>query len=167
MSGIRLGQRRGISVPILRRVPGRPRQHELVRLTTRLVVAQAGVAAAVGLLFSRRQAWTIAMTLVLVAALCFLAAVARTGTPAARNVVLSFEVFLVVIGLYRFFFARYVGGTLFAIVITAILMHPSVARAYGFLPRRDRAGAEAAPGDGRGALAGPGAVTCSDQGADR
>ena len=167
MSRTRLGQRIGRGVPAGLRVPGSPRSHELVRLTTRLVVAQAGVAVAIGLPFSRRQAPTIAMTLILVAALCLLAAVARTGTPAARNAVLFFEVFLIAIGLYRFFFsARYLGGLVFAIVITGVLLHPDVARAYGSLPRQHETGAEAVPGDGGGTLGGAETVTCSDHGGD-
>ena len=162
MSGTRLGERIGRSASGRLRVPGRPVSHELVRLTTRLVMAQAGVAAAVGLPFSRRQAWTIAMTLTLVAALCLLAAAARTGTPTARNVVLLFEVFVVVIGLYRFFSARYMGGTLFAIVISAVLLHPAVARAYGAFPRRH--GTEPLPGDGGGTLGSAETVTCAEPG---
>lgn len=146
------------------RVPAPARTHELVRLTTRLVVAQAGVAAAVGLPFSRRNASTIAMTLTLFAAVCLLAAVARAGTPTARNVLLFFEFFIAAIGLYRFFSARYLGGTLFAIVIMGLLLHPDVARAYGCLPRRHGTGPEPVPGDGGGTLGGAGTVTFGDHG---
>lgn len=167
MSRTRLGERIGRSVPAGLLVPSRPGSHELVRLTTRLVAAQAGVALVVGLPFSRRQASTIAMTLTVAAALCLLAAVARTGLPTARNVVLFFEVFIAGIGLYRFFFARYLGGTLFAIVITGVLLHPAVARAYGSLPRRHGTGAEAVRGDGGGTLGGAGTVPCSDHGGER
>ena len=167
MTGTRLGERLGRTVPAGLRVPAAPGSHELVRLTTRLVVAQAGVAAAVGLPFSRRQAWTIATTLTLVAALLVLAAVARSGTPAARNVVLLFEVFIVAIGLYRFLSARYLGGLLFGIVISGVLLHPAVARAYGALPRRDRTAAGSVPGDGSGTIAGAGTLTCGDHGAER
>ena len=162
MSGTRLGERIGRSAPVRLRVPGRPGSHELVRLTTRLVMAQAGVAAVVGLPFSRRQVWTIAMTLTLVAALCLLAAAARTGTATGRNVVLLFEVFIAAIGLYRFFSARYLGGTLFAIVISAVLLHPAVARAYGVVTRRQ--GTEPVPGDGGGTLGSAEAVTFAEPG---
>ncbi len=161
MSGTRLGQRLARSVPAGLRGTAPPGSHELVRMTTRLVVAQAAIAAAVGLPFSRRHVSTIAMTLTLVAALCLLAAVARAGTPTARNVVLFFEVFIVVIGLYRFFFARYLGGTLFAIIITAVLLHPAVARAYGALPRRRGSGTETIRSDGAGTL------TYGDHGGER
>lgn len=166
MNGTGLGQRLGRGVPARLRVPAPVGSHELVRLTTRLVVAQAGVSAAVGLPFSRRNASTIAMTLTLFAAACLLAAVARAGTPTARNVVMFFEVFILAIGLYQFFSARYLGGTLFAIVITAVLLHPDVARAYGCLPRRHGTGPEAVPSEGGGTL-GASAVTFGDHGGER
>jgi hypothetical protein len=174
VSGTRLGQRIGRSVPTgLRvpgprplRVPGNPGSHELVRMTTRMVLAQAAVAVLVGLPFSRRQVWTIAMSLTLAAALLLLAAVARTGTPAARNVVLFFEVFIAAMGLYEFFTARYLGGTLFAIVVSAILLHPAVGRAYGSVSGQP-ATTEALPTDGGATLGSAGTVTCGDPGVDR
>lgn len=116
-----------------RRWPSRP-AGDHVRLVTRLLVAQAAVAAAVGLLFSRRATPVVATTLIFVAAICLLAAFAHTGTPAARTVVLGFELAVIVFGLYRFFFERYLGGTIFAIVITAVLLHPAAARAFGAEP---------------------------------
>jgi hypothetical protein len=176
VSRTRLGRRIGRSVPAGLRVPGGPGSHELVRLTTRLVIAQAAAAAAIGLPFSRRQVPTVAMTLIVVAALCLLAAIARTGLPTARNVLLFFEVFIAAIGLYRFAFARYLGGTLFAIVITGVLLHPAVARAYDSLPKRRASSAEAVPDDGGaldggalggGALGGTGTVPCGDHGGER
>jgi hypothetical protein len=116
-----------------RRWPPRPgREH--VRFVTRLLVAQAGVVAAVSLPFSRRSTPVIVTTLMFVAALCILAVLAQTGTPAARTAVLGFELAVIVFGLYRFFFERYLGGTIFAIVLTAVLLHPAVARAYGAEP---------------------------------
>lgn len=114
-----------------RRVPVPEAARDHVRLVARLVMVQAGVAAAVNLPFSRRNTPVIVTTLMLVAALCLLVATAYTGTHAARTAVLSVEVALVVFGLYRFFSYRYVGGTVFAIVVTAVLLHPAVARAYG------------------------------------
>jgi hypothetical protein len=113
--------------------PRRPaRDH--VRLATRLIVAQAAIVAAVSLPFSRRSTSVVVTTLMLVAALCLLAALAHAGTPAARTVVLGFELAMTVYGLYRFFFERYLGGTIFAIVITAVLLHPAAARAFGAEP---------------------------------
>ena len=123
---------RGSRRRIPSRVAGSAREH--IRLITRLLLAQAGAAAAVSLLFSRRSTSVIVTTLMLVAALCVLAALAHTGTPVARTVVLGIETALIVFGLYRFLFERYLGGTLFAIVIAAALLHPAVVRAYGALP---------------------------------
>jgi hypothetical protein len=37
-------------------------------------------------------------------------------------------------GVSRFVFARYVGGTLFAVVVAGTLLHPAVARAYSAVP---------------------------------
>jgi hypothetical protein len=118
--------------------PGPPRQpapgtapaHPLVRLVTRLVIAQAVAAAAVGLLFSRRHVAAILFTLGLVAALCLLAIIARSGSRAAWLAVLGFESALFIGGLARFIVARYVGGTLFALVIAGTVLHPAVARAF-------------------------------------
>jgi len=62
--------------------PGRPRR-ELIRLVTRLVVAQTVAAAAIGLPFSRRHLPSILITLALVVALAGLALLVRSGTRAA------------------------------------------------------------------------------------
>jgi hypothetical protein len=107
-----------------------------VRLVTRLVVAQAAMAAAVGLLFSRRHLPSILITLGLVASLCLLALVVRSGTRAAWAVAVSAETAFFVYGVSRFVAARYVGGTLFAIVVVGALLHPAVARAYSAAPGR-------------------------------
>jgi len=114
------------------RRPGR----EHVRFVTRLLVAQAGIVTAVSLPFGRRSTTVIVTTVMLVAALFILAVLANTGTPAARTAVLSFELAVIVFGLYRFFFERYLGGTIFAIVLTAVLLHPAVACAFGAEPAR-------------------------------
>jgi len=111
---------------------GEEQPHELVRLITRLVVAQAIMTAAVGLPFSRRQVPTIMLTLTVVAALCMLAVIARTGTHLAWLVLLAAEGGYVVIGIYRFFFADYLGGTIFAMISCGLLLHPAVARAYPY-----------------------------------
>ncbi|SRR6266487_391829 len=105
------------------------RQH--VRLVSRLLVAQAGVAAAVSLSFNRRSGPAVLTTLAFVVVLVALATLASTGTHTARTVVLGAESALIVFGLYRFAFDRYLGGTLSAIVVGAVLLHPAVSRAYG------------------------------------
>jgi len=117
------------------RPPGEPGRL-LVRLVTRLVIAQAIAAAAVGLPFSKRQLSSILITLAMVAALCGLVFLVRSGTKTAWLVALGFEMAFVAYGLSRFFAARYLGGTLFAIITLGTLVHPAVVRAYGVAPRR-------------------------------
>ena len=51
-------------------------------------------------------------------------------------VAVGFEVAFVAYGLSRFFAARYLGGTLFAIITLGTLVHPAVARAYAVAPLR-------------------------------
>ena len=113
------------------RVPGRPAP---VRLVTRLVVAQAAAAAAVGLAFSRRHLPSVLITLALVASLVLLALLVRSGTRAAWVTAVSVESAFFVYGVSRFLFARYVGGTLFALIVAGTLLHPAVARAYSAVP---------------------------------
>jgi hypothetical protein len=108
----------------------------LVRLVTRLIVAQAAVAAAIGLFFSKRHLPSIVFTLAVVALLCGLAAASRTGSHAAWVAALAAESALVLFGVLRFMTARYVGGTLLAIITAAVLIHPAVARAYGSAPQQ-------------------------------
>jgi len=115
--------------------PGRPRR-ELIRLVTRLVVAQTVAAAAIGLPFSRRHLPSILITLALVVALAGLALLVRSGTRAAWLVAVGFELAFIGYGLSRFFAARYLGGTLFAILALGTLAHPAVARAFAVMPRR-------------------------------
>jgi hypothetical protein len=117
------------------RPPGEPGRL-LVRLVTRLVIAQAIAAAAVGLPFSKRQLSSILIILAMVAALCGLVFLVRSGTKTAWLVALGFEMAFVAYGLSRFFAARYLGGTLFAIITLGTLVHPAVARAYDVAPRR-------------------------------
>jgi len=112
----------------------------IIRLVTRLIVAQAAVAAAIGLFFSKRHLPSILFTLAIVAVLCGLAVVSRTGSHAAWVATLAAESALVLFGVLRFMTARYVGGTLLAIIATAVLIHPAVARAYGSAPQQARDG---------------------------
>ena len=115
------------------------RRHVLVpqvRLVTRLVLAQAAVAAAVGLSFSRRHLPSVLITVALVATFCLLALLVRSGTRTAWLLAVSFESAFFIYGVSRFVFARYVGGTLFAVVVVGALLHPAVARAYSAVPGR-------------------------------
>jgi hypothetical protein len=120
------GRRRG-------RSPGRPRPHPLVRLVSRLVAAQAVAAALVGLMFSRRLS-SIFITLSVVVAVCLVALLARTGTRTAWLAMFGFETVYFLFGLSRFVSTRYVGGTLFALIIGCTLIHPAVGRAYDVFP---------------------------------
>ena len=115
------------------RAPGRPAPAP-VRLVTRLVVAQAAAAATVGLAFSRRHLPSVLITLALVGSLFLLALLVRSGTRAAWVTALSVESVFFVYGVSRFVVARYVGGTLFALVVAGTLLHPAVARAYSAVP---------------------------------
>jgi len=142
-----------------RRPSGRAPQEQgrvLVRLVTRLVVVQAVAAAAVGLPFSKRQLSSVLITLAMVAALCVLAVIVRSGTRTAWLIAVGFEVSFVCFGLSRFFTERYVGGTLFAIIAAGTLAHPAVARAYAVRPLRapqeppDELGVADAAGDAYG-----------------
>jgi hypothetical protein len=113
----------------------------MVRLVWRLMVAQAVSAAVIGLPFSRRHLPSVLITVSLVVAVCLVALAARSGTRAAWLTLLVFETAYFCFGLSRFMTARYVGGTLFSLVIAGTLLHPSVARAYS-VPhgRTDRTG---------------------------
>ena len=122
-----------------RRSPGRPAEEparRLIRLVTRLVAAQTIAAAAVGLPFSKRQLSSVLITLAMVAALAGLAVLVRSGTKTAWLIAVGFEVVFIGYGLSRFFAARYLGGTLFAIIAAGALVHPAVARAYSVVPLR-------------------------------
>jgi len=103
---------------------------------TRLVIAQTGLAAAIGLLYSRRHPASIVITLMLVAALSVLVLVVRSGTHAGWLLAVGAETAFVLFGLFRFFTSRYLGGTLFAIIAVGMLLRPAVARAFNGPPGR-------------------------------
>lgn len=107
-----------------------PRPHTLVRVIGRLMTAQAVAGGLVGVAFARRQIPSIFITLSLVVAVCLVAMLARTGTRAAWLVTFGFEGVYFLFGLSRFVSARYVGGTLFSLIILVMLLHPTVTRAY-------------------------------------
>src|SRR5262249_56802352 len=102
-----------------RRAPGgrRTAPAPQVRLVTRLVVAQAAAAAAVGLLFGRRHLPSILITLGLVASLCLLALLVRSGTRAAWLMAVSFEAAFFIYGVSPVLVAPYVGRAPFAVVV--------------------------------------------------
>jgi hypothetical protein len=94
------------------------------------------MAAAIGLAFGRRHLPSILITLGLVASFCLLALLVRSGTRGVWMVALGFESAFFIYGVSRFVVARYVGGTLFAVVVAGALLHPAVARAYSAVPGR-------------------------------
>ncbi len=132
MSGSEPGRR-----PWRRRLGNRaPRRPAPVRLVTRLVVAQAAAGGTVGLAFSRRHLPSVLITLALVVSLFLLALLVRSGTRAAWVTALGVESVFFLYGVSRFVVARYVGGTLFALVVAGAMLHPAVARAYSAVPGR-------------------------------
>ena len=147
-AGHRTGRGRWLAAATTSRLrPDRP-HHPLVKLVTRLVTAQAAVAAAIGLSYSRRHVPSIIIALMLVVALLGLAALTRSGTHAAWVSAIGFESAFVMFGLIRFFSSRYLGGTLFGMISLGVLLHPVVARAFSAVP-----GPAERPGEARPALA--------------
>lgn len=102
----------------------------LVRLAGRLLVAQAGASATIGLGYSRRNLPWVTLAIVVAVALCGLAAFVKSGSHGAWLVAVSAEVVLVAVGLFRFGYARYLGGTLLGIITLGTLLRPAVARAF-------------------------------------
>jgi hypothetical protein len=134
-----------------RRSPApRARSSALVRVVSRLYLAQAGASAAVSLSYGRRNLPSLLLAIALAAGLCWLAAIVRSGSHSAWLIAISFESVFVAVGLFRYTYAaRYLGGTLLAIITLGMLLHPSVARAFaGPRDLPDRAGAALADGAG-------------------
>jgi hypothetical protein len=113
-----------------------PRPPAVVRVISRLMVTQAVAGGLVGLAFARRQVPSIFITLTLVVAVCLVAMLARTGTRAGWLVAFAFESGYFLFGLSRFISARYVGGTLFSLIILVMMLHPPVTKAYAVFPGR-------------------------------
>ena len=93
-------------------------------------MAQAGLTTAIGLAYGRRQLPSILITLMLLAALCGLAAAARSGTHAVWTIAIAFESAFIACGLVRFITSRYLGGTLLGVIALGVLLHPAVGRAF-------------------------------------
>ncbi len=130
----------------------RAQPQALVRLASRLLLAQAGSSAAIGLAYSRRNAPWLLLTILVAIALCGLAGVIRSGSHAAWLGAVSLEVCLVTVGLFLFVYDRYLGGTLLAIITLGTLLHPAVARTFAAAPRwrqpvRDHPGLAEGTGD--------------------
>ncbi|HTX85012.1 MAG TPA: hypothetical protein VME44_22740 [Streptosporangiaceae bacterium] len=102
----------------------------------RLLVAQAGASAAIGLGYSRRNMPWLVLTLIVAVALCGLAGLVRSGSHPTWLVAITVESGLAAVGLFRFAYAGYMGGTLLALITLGTLLHPAVARAFAAAPRR-------------------------------
>jgi hypothetical protein len=102
----------------------------LVTLVNRLLLAQAGASAAVSLSFSRKNVPSVLIVLGVAAVLCGLAGLVRSGSHLAWLAAVMFESGYVVVGLVRFAFAPYLGGTLLAIVALGTMLHPTVAARF-------------------------------------
>jgi hypothetical protein len=113
--------------------PG-PRPHTLVSLVSRLVVAEAGACAAIGVGYNRRHLPSLLLTVAVAVALCGLAVLVRSGAHTAWLAAISVESGLVAVGLFRFAYARYLGGTLLAIITLGTLLRPAVSRAFSAEP---------------------------------
>jgi hypothetical protein len=120
------------TVAAKRRSPAsRARSSTLVRLVSRLYLAQAGASAAVSLSYGRRNVPSVLLAIVVAAALCWLAAIVRSGSHSAWLIAIAFESGFVAVGLFRYAYgAKYLGGTLLAIITLGTLLHPAVARAF-------------------------------------
>ena len=115
--------------------PG-PRSHALVSLVSRLVVAEAGACAAIGVGYNRRHLPWLLLTVAVAVALCGLAALVRSGTHTVWLAAITVESGLVAVGLFRFAYAGYLGGTLLAIITLGTLLRPAVSRAFSAEPDR-------------------------------
>jgi hypothetical protein len=107
-----------------------PRSHALVSLVSRFLVAEAGACAAIGVGYNRRHLPWLVAGVALAMALCGLAALVRSGTHTAWLAAITVESALVAVGLFRFAYARYLGGTLLAMITLGTLLHPAVSRAF-------------------------------------
>jgi hypothetical protein len=114
----------------------------LVRLASRLLLAQAGASALIGVSYSRRNLPWLAVTVIVAAAICGLAALIRSGGHPAWLTAVTAEGGLVAFGLIRFAYAGYMGGSLLAIIALGTLVHPAVAGAFAGDGRADADGAD-------------------------
>jgi hypothetical protein len=138
-----------------RRLVQGPRAHNLVSLVSRLLVAEAGACAAIGVSYHRRHLPWLLVTVALAVALCGLAALVRSGAHTAWLAAITAESALVAVGLFRFAYTRYLGGTLLAIITLGTLLHPAVSRAFSGEPSRaDQAAGQPGLADGSAELQG-------------
>jgi len=118
------------------------RPQDLVALIRRLIAVQAGLTVVLSLAFPGGAAW-LALALAISAGLAVLSGLVRSGTHAAWLTAVAAEAVCLAAGLARLVSARYLGGTLLAIVTLGALLHPAVSRAFRARPGRGW------PADGR------------------
>jgi hypothetical protein len=105
-----------------------------VGLVARLLLAQATACAAIGVGYSRRNLPWLLLTIGVALAVCGLAALVRSGGHGTWLTAITVESVLVAVGLFRFAYAGYLGGTLLAIITLGTLLHPAVSRAFTMVP---------------------------------
>jgi hypothetical protein len=105
-----------------------------VGLVARLLLAQAGACAAIGVGYSRRNLPWLLLTICVALTVCGLAALVRSGGHGPWLTAITVESALVAVGLFRFAYADYLGGTLLAIITLGTLLHPAVSRAFAAVP---------------------------------
>jgi hypothetical protein len=109
----------------------RERGAELIGLVVRCLAAQAVMVVAIDVPFARGNVTAIAGAFLFVVLIIVVAALVRSGTSLSRMVALTFESGVLLYGLYDLVVSRaYQAGTIFALVIVAVLLHPAVARAF-------------------------------------
>jgi hypothetical protein len=108
----------------------RVQPHALAQLVGRLLFAQAGASAVIGVAYSRRNAPWLLISVIAAIVLCALAGVVRSGNHGPWLAAVSVETVLVATGVIRFIYARYLGGSLLAIISLGVLVHPAVAGAF-------------------------------------
>jgi hypothetical protein len=113
-----------------------------VSLVARLLLAQAGACAAIGVGYSRRNLPWLLLTIAVSLVVCGLAALVRSGGHGAWLTAILLESALVAVGLFRFAYAGYVGGTLLAIISLGTLLHPAVSRAFVAVPGASESAAD-------------------------
>jgi hypothetical protein len=105
-------------------------EHARVSLISRLLLAQAVACGAIGLGYTRRNTPWLLVTIVLTVAAFGLAMLVRSGGHGAWLTAITVESVLVAVGLFRFAYAGYLGGTLLAIITLGTLLHPAVSSAF-------------------------------------
>lgn len=120
----------------------------LVRLVSRLLVAQAGATAAIGIGYSKRTMPWLMLTIIAAVAICGVAWLVRSGGQATWLAAICVESCLAAVGLFSFAYSGYLGGTLLSLVTLGTLLHPAVAGTFAAAPRWRRSAPEPEYADG-------------------